>query len=440
MKKNILYIIPIIITLTLSNQVSADECSQSCKIADAPAPALTEYLTNLSSIKSNILDTLSEAESEIEEISGDEEDSGFSQVNSWLNSAKDKTKWLLASLNSLLSFNDYFWNFDFKITLPITNEVPKEVTRDHRKIESETERFMQILKKAENRWTAWAKITNVCSGVSNCTLWDLSVRDLLLKVIKNNKNITRLYETSILDKAFLAENRNFILVSDDFESQIETYYNKDTLGSCSKCEWNTWATLWDKIKNISFKNGTYKEWVQKWKDAWALLRWGKASWWQEAVQTRLLNEYLWEQWISGSQADVVLDNLNKYSSWGLSSSNPLFNSESYAQASIENEIDTFSQTLQEQFAWEEKVPIVANTKVNSEIKATEDLKSEIKSIFEDQLPFAQWQDVASQELQLRILRMHFSLIRSINMLDKNKKSTEKLCDKQGTGDWKCSYE
>jgi hypothetical protein len=82
MKKNILYIIPIIITLTLSNQVSADECSQSCKIADAPAPALTEYLTNLSSIKSNILDTLSEAESEIEEISGDEEDSGFSQVNS----------------------------------------------------------------------------------------------------------------------------------------------------------------------------------------------------------------------------------------------------------------------------------------------------------------------------------------------------------------------
>jgi hypothetical protein len=30
--------------------------------------------------------------------------------------------------------------------------------------------------------------------------------------------------------------------------------------------------------------------------------------------------------------------------------------------------------------------------------------------------------------------MHFSLIRSINMLDKNKKSTEKLCDKQGTGD------
>jgi hypothetical protein len=55
-------------------------------------------------------------------------------------------------------------------------------------------------------------------------------------VIKNNKNITRLYETSILDKAFLAENRNFILVSDDFESQIETYYNKDTLGSCSKCE------------------------------------------------------------------------------------------------------------------------------------------------------------------------------------------------------------
>jgi hypothetical protein len=91
-------------------------------------------------------------------------------------------------------------------------------------------------------------------------------------------------------------------------------------------------------------------------------------------------------------------------------------------------------------AGERKVPIVGIARVNTEIKQTEDISSEIKAIFEDQLPFAQGQDVASQELQLRILRMHFSLVRSINILTRNKAHTEKLCDKQGTGDGKCSYE
>ena len=85
----------------------------------------------------------------------------------------------------------------------------------------------------------------------------------------------------------------------------------------------------------------------------------------------------------------MLDNLGRYGSGGLSSSNPLFNSKNYAQAAVENEIDTFAQTLSERFAGEEKVPIVAITEVNTEIKATEDLKAEIKAMFEDQLPFAQ---------------------------------------------------
>jgi hypothetical protein len=76
----------------------------------------------------------------------------------------------------------------------------------------------------------------VCSGVSNCNISDASAQSILIQIIKSNRNITRLYESSILDKSYLATDRNFILVSDDFESQIETYYNKDTLGSCSKCE------------------------------------------------------------------------------------------------------------------------------------------------------------------------------------------------------------
>jgi hypothetical protein len=57
MKKYTLYIFTAIL-LILPLKVSADECSQSCKISDAPAPALTEYLTNLSVVKANLLEAL----------------------------------------------------------------------------------------------------------------------------------------------------------------------------------------------------------------------------------------------------------------------------------------------------------------------------------------------------------------------------------------------
>jgi len=63
--KNILFYISLLSLLILpSINVSADECSQSCRISDAPAPALTEYFTNLETIKANILEGLSDAGSD----------------------------------------------------------------------------------------------------------------------------------------------------------------------------------------------------------------------------------------------------------------------------------------------------------------------------------------------------------------------------------------
>lgn len=150
----------------------------------------------------------------------------------------------------------------------------------------------------------------------------------------------------------------------------------------------------------------------------------------------LLEEYLQWQWISPTQAETVTDNLEKYNESGLSSSDPLTNSSNYAQASIQQEVQTFQQTMLEKFEGEEKVPFVELGKVNTEIKNTENIKKEIHSLFEDQKPFAFSQDVASQQLQLRILRMHFSLVRSINMLEKHKSDASDACGK-AWGMWKC---
>lgn len=424
MKKYITFFCSLIL---IPHYLYANECSSSCKIADAPAPALTEYFTNIQSLQSNILEALSDAESEIVNLDNSEKDNS---INSW--------KRLLQNLNSLLNFNDHFSSFDYKIALPITNEVPNQVKRDHRKLESIDTRLSNILEASSRRNTGWWSSDTLCDWVSYCTLQEWSVRQALLSAIKNNREIIRLYESSILDKAFLAENRNFILVSDDFEAQIQDYYNKDTLGQCSKCEWNTWADVSEKIKNISLKNTGYKEGIQKWKDAWALMRWWKPAH-NAGTQNKVLGEYLDWQWISWSQSDVVLNNLDRYGSGSISGNNPSLNSENYARAVVSNNLDSFSETLAEEFSWKERVPIVQLAEVNSEIASTEDLALWIQSLYESQLPFAQAQDNWSQELQLRILRMHASLVRTINELQKNKKLSEKLCDKQWTGMWRCSY-
>ncbi len=433
----------LLLLLSIIPSLYADDCSQSCKIADAPAPALTEYFTNIETLKGNILTALSKYESDNILPENNDSSSGStrtSQVENEANRVWNSWKALIATFNSLLDFNDYFGSFDYKIALPITNEVPNEVKRDHRKLESINTTLTNILKTSKRRNSGWASIEKVCEWVSYCENLSVeTVEGLLVEVIKSNRNITRLYEASILDKAYLADQRSFMFVSTDFEAQIEQYYNKDTLGLCSKCEWNSWSEMTETIKNISIKNGQYKEWMQKWRDAWALLRWGQWSRTSQAEEARVLTEYLWTQWISWSQADIVLDNLDRYWSWWVSGTNPLLNSSNYAQAGVENTVESFSETLRQQFEWRKVVPIVELTQVNSEVKWSEDLRLEIKSLYEDQLPFATSQDILSQEIQLRILRMHFSLVESINILSKNKSLAERICDKQWTGMWKCRY-
>ncbi len=84
----------------------------------------------------------------------------------------------------------------------------------------------------------------------------------------------------------------FILVAHDFRSQIEEYYNKDTLMSCSSCKGEFRDRVSEGIKNISFKNIAAKEGIKAWKDAWALMKGGKAKAGTVEEEERLLSEYL----------------------------------------------------------------------------------------------------------------------------------------------------
>lgn len=89
--KVFLLLLSVCITLLASTRgVFADDCSQSCKIQDAPAPALTEYFTNMDTLIQNLVETLSEAEAKPE-----------------ANKKNERMK-VLGSLNSTLSFGKHF--------------------------------------------------------------------------------------------------------------------------------------------------------------------------------------------------------------------------------------------------------------------------------------------------------------------------------------------
>lgn len=415
-----------LITLCISTfwsiHVFAAECSNSCKISDAPAPALTEYLTNIERISQNILSSLSGAEQ------------ADDQSQKW-----EKMR-VLGSLNDILSFGKHFWSFDFEISLPITNEVPPQVKRDYNILKQKTEKLTKILETTERRGTAGVLVEDACNWVSNCEIENKSARFLLVQLIKNNEEIIELYRSSLLDKAYISENPWFIIVSDDFRSQIEEYYSKDTLTSCSACEGGFMDRVSEKITTISNFTSWAQEGVKEWQDAWKLARWWSTSPMYAEQEAVLLAGYLETEWISTEQSGIVMDNLEKYGSGGLSSSNALFNSKNYAQSQVKNSRDTFWESVLEVFQEQEKTPFLEVTRVDSQLQDTESLSQSIASIYEEQLPFSLTQDTAAQQLQARLIRMHFSLVNSINILSKQVPQTEKLCDKQGTWLWKCTFQ
>ncbi len=421
MKKNILYILISSSLFFIPGYIWASECSKTCKIEDAPAPALTEYLTNVGIVTDTILDALWEADATDDK------------------NKKSEKKRVLAGMNSILSFGDYFGSFDFKISLPITNEVPQEVKRDHAHIERETEKLSRILKTAEKRGIAGVEVENACQWASNCSLPPATAQELLSQLIKNNQKIAQLYRASILEKPTLILERDFILVSQDFVAQIESYYNKDALTDCSQCEGWFLQKIREKISSISWLNASASEGIQKWKDAWALVRGWKSNPGYAQKQADILSWYLKSQWIESTQAGIIVWNLWRYNQGWLSSNNPLDSSSYNNQAQVDSKSQSFKEALLEKL-WENsenKIPIAEITRVNTQIKSTEDIEKTIASLYESQIPFAFTQDVAAQQLQLRIIHMHFSLVNSINILGWQIDSAEKVCDKQDTGNGKC---
>lgn len=426
MKKYIFTFFALALSFSYWNSVHAD-CNNTCSIEDGPAPVLTWYITNISVLRDNLVSALWEIE--------ESEDLGV-----WVQrEARAVGQRVLRAMNSVLNFWDYYGSFEFRISLWITNEIPQQITRDYESLTKITEQMTRILQKSAKNASMWSTIENVCDWVLNCDMNWFTAEDILGEIIRNNNKIIQLYQASILEKPVLNPEWWYILVADDFLWEIQKLYNSDTLAWCSSCEWNSWDEFNKSISEISIKNSDYEAGVETWKQAWKQLQWiFSPSPADTSRERQLLSEYLDSQWLHNSQGDIILWNFDRYNEWWLSSSDPLTNSSNYAQVNIESEIDSFSQTLSEKFAGEEKVSIVELTRVNAQTKESSEIESEISALYDDQVPFSYSQDSVAIEIQSRIIRMHFSLLKSINMLEKYKSRSTQACEKAWP-EWRCDY-
>lgn len=418
MKKILLILWIILLTLT---QVSASECSQSCKISDAPAPVLTQYISDLQSIQASIIEVLS---------------SGDTNPDGWVSNGDE----ILQSMNSILSIWDFVWSFDYYITTPLFQTVPSQVKRDHELILTENKQLMELLQLLVERSQSRVNVWEICSWINNCNLDNTTAQIALTTLMNNNQQILKFYRALITDDEFITADTSFILVEDSFRSQMRDHYNASTLNACSQCAWEFWDVL-EKIQDISWAFEWSANAIQDIRNSWHSLMADENISNYRAVEKELLTEYLVWEWIPTNQADIMLWNLDRANKGGwISTSNPLSNS----AIELDWAINSFGQSIikwyDELFGERETIPYSELSQINTEIQQWEDIASAIATIYENELPFVVVQDTSVQTLQARLIRMHFSLTRTSNLLFEKIPDAEEICNRQWRLLGRCQYD
>ena len=429
--KTIFYIILTLLTISIfTNGVFADECSNSCTIKDAPAPVLQEYINNNRKIISNISSQLT-----------------ANNVNNVFDQQYIKI------YNSITNWNTFISWVDF-LKLELSWEIPAPVKRDMELLKKEWKHLAKFLQNSILQNSSNTLIDNACSWIPNCQLSG-TAGAIIWKLIENHSNVMEFYKLSLLGKSSSFK-WNFILVKPNFKSELNNHYNSYTLTDCSKCEWEFNQRIKKAIKAISAKDKESKDGIQKWRDAWNILN-GSKNWTAESNkrERELLQEKLSKDWITWNNGDTILKNLDKYNNNAYSNqNNPLDNSFSSFKDNIENNASAVSfasnvyQTVKQLYAkWtgyfsknpKASIPIAVLTQTDWSIASANAIMRAVDNSYQKEVPFISAQDTNSDKLQARIIQMHINLSQAINILDKTRKFSEKVCWDQDRWNGKCKY-
>lgn len=400
----------------------ANECPSTCRIEENASPWLEKYFSDFNTILSNIRSLSRTTETESREWERETE--------------RNRVIW---SLNRTLNFWEYFCSFDFFISLNITNETPSQITRDSRRLEMQQESLNQLLENVERRWNGGVMAENICNGVQNCPFSsEESLRDILIRLSQNNSLILQHFRASILEKQ-CAPDREIILVDWNFLSELQLYYNADTLMACSSCEDEfTWRTM-ERIRNISLRNSDYRAWIQTWREAWAMLRWGFTPSWSPESREQERDEGISEWFQNFNVVNIIHNNRDRYDAGGLSTTDTELNQSEQSVTQTRPTVPSFQESIRQEMWWQERIPITQIPTTQVEIERTQTITQTIQEVYDSQLPYSLIQDTQSEEILLRMIRMHVRLSESISLLERFTPRSERVCDRQGTGMWQCTY-
>jgi hypothetical protein len=239
-------------------------------------------------------------------------------------------------------------------------------------------------------------------------------------------------------------NKKLYFVDNNFELDIEKDYWVEAISECNSEEGEYFDRISKAIEEIKEWDKLWKEWIQKWKDAWAMLIW-KDTYSYEEKERELLQEYLSEQWIPMEDKEIMMHNLSKYNkSWINEDNNFITNTISSVFWKVNNQMKEWKDDVLWEFFlnnwwWnnEDGTSIKDLQKAERNSDNNIDLKERIAELYNKELPYATQTDISTDELRARIINTHISLDESITLLDKTIEVSQDVCYWQDTKRWKC---
>lgn len=404
-----------------------------CKIKDWPAPSLDKYISNLRKVIWNISKEVSSTESKL----------SSQEKKSWIKKDISSIKSRITQFyNKMIDWDSYYSYFDFYVMYSIKNDYVAEIWRDYDLLEKESVWLDKYLKYITKKWYDSFSLTKekVCQWIdTNCDFsWD--ILEVIWQVITNHESVKDYYRLSIIWKKNLFKGK-LKLVWDDFESDFSSYYNENTTNNCSQYEPNWWfAKIQKEIEKISNWQENTKNWIKSWQDAIAILNWSWPDKNNERLERKLLEKEMRRNWTSLQSSNILLKNLSRYNEtwWFSLDNNFITNSYNQIKSAVVSQIQSFTDSILQLFKDKPKyVPISNIWKTRDDLKNTRNIEETIKEMYRKELPYAQLQDISTENLQAKIIEIHYNMSQAIYYLDKTKKISCSVSKNQGTKlpDW-----
>ncbi|MBW7954831.1 hypothetical protein H3C61_03385, partial [Candidatus Gracilibacteria bacterium] len=200
---------------------------------------------------------------------------------------------------------------------------------------------------------------------------------------------------------------------------------------------NTFDRITKQVNLISNWQQQAKDGMKSWQDAIAMLDGTIDTRREERIERELLEKELKSQGTSLHQSDAMLSNLDKYNeSGGYSEGNNFItNSFDYLKNSVKSQVDSFKESILENFKKSSKkeVPIDNFSNVEENINISKIIEEQVSSMYNKELPFANIQDDTNLGLEGRMIELHYDLNQAIGNLDSTIKVSQKVCNDQGKG-------